>query len=93
MAVSIWILPMRLTPSNGEIILDIQNYIRRIIRDYLRNRTIVYNVGNHIPLAKCTIEKGVPQGSVLGLLLWNGIRPGSKSGGLRRKSRRMRTTL
>lgn len=49
----------------------IPSYLRRIIEDYLSNREIVYNVGQSLPLEHRTIEKGVPQGSVLSPLLWN----------------------
>ena len=49
----------------------IPEYIRRVVRDYLKDRAIVYNVRNYLPLIKRFIERGVSQGSVLGPLLWN----------------------
>ncbi|KMQ90053.1 reverse transcriptase, partial [Lasius niger] len=45
-------------------------YLRRVIRDYLSNRTIEYKVRDGI--SKCgSMRAGVSQGSVLGSLLWD----------------------
>ena len=48
----------------------IPDYIREVIGDYLRDRKIMYNVGNSRPLVERNMERGV--------------RPGSKGGGSRR---------
>lgn len=50
---------------------SIPTYLRSIIDDYLTNREITYNIGRNLPLERRAIEKGLPQGSVLGPLLWN----------------------
>jgi len=48
----------------------VPRYLQRIIRDYFRGRNIQYTGRNAAPLQKI-MERGVPQGSVLGPLLWN----------------------
>ena len=35
-------------------------YIRRVVQDYLKDRVILYNVGNHLPPIKRFIERRVP---------------------------------
>lgn len=45
-------------------------YLRRIIDSYLHDRMIMYPVANGT-YDSCSVEAGVPQGSVLGPLLWN----------------------
>lgn len=49
---------------------DFPLYIRRIIGDYLANRWIEFAVANGKVKAR-SVRGGVPQGSVLGPLLWN----------------------
>lgn len=46
-------------------------YLRNIVDSYLENRTIIYNIGKYVPLEKRRTERGIPQGFVLGPLLWN----------------------
>lgn len=46
---------------------DISPYFRRIVSAYLQNRTIQYGS------RKQQTTAGVPQGSILGLLLWNAV--------------------
>ncbi|XP_011860276.1 PREDICTED: uncharacterized protein LOC105557606 [Vollenhovia emeryi] len=48
----------------------IPKYIRRIIRAYLSDRSITYT-DNQGSTAQRAVEAGVPQGSILGPILWN----------------------
>jgi len=45
-------------------------YLRRLIGEYLRDRKIAYT-GRYAIVNEREMERGVPQGSVLGPLLWN----------------------
>ena len=47
-------------------------YIKRIIREYLKDRSIAYNVGIHCPLVRRKVDRGVPQGRYCGT--WASIR-------------------
>jgi len=48
----------------------VPRYLRYLIGDYLRDRTIEYT-GRYKMAHRRDMERGVPQGSVLGPLLWN----------------------
>lgn len=47
----------------------VPDYVRRLIDSYLHDRIILYPIKNGIETRK--VQAGVPQGSVLGPLLWN----------------------
>lgn len=49
---------------------EVPSYLRAVIGDYLRDRYIVYS-GRYGATTRRAAERRVPQGSVLGPLLWN----------------------
>jgi len=50
--------------------LDIPSYIKKILKYYLSNRSLIY-IDNNGKLIERSVNRGVPQGSVLGPTLWN----------------------
>lgn len=46
------------------------DYLVRILKDYFRDRCVAY-VDQNGSAAEGELHRGVPQGSVLGPLLWN----------------------
>lgn len=49
--------------------MNVPAYLQRILRSYLSDRSIVYEANGETKVF--VMEKGVPQGSVLGPVLWN----------------------
>lgn len=50
--------------------LQLLPYLRAVLWDYLRGRTFAYKDGTGA-VCERRMYRGVPQGSVLGLMLWN----------------------